>query len=148
MSDSRHPDCVECPFLSRTVGHDCPDDREGTSIPGRIDCDFEAGGSVFSQGDSIAGVYCVRSGSIVLTGTSGPEELTIAMVTPGDVVGMPEILGGNTHRNGATAREPTSTCFIPRENALELLRKDPSIMLRIMRRICERLRLMEDRVEG
>lgn len=69
------------------------------------------------------------------------------MITPGDILGMPDILSGDLHQNAALAIEEASICFIPKEEALELLQTNPHIMIRILRKLCERIQSMEKHID-
>jgi CRP-like cAMP-binding protein len=46
------------------------------------------------------------------------------------------------------AFDDISVCFIPKEAALTLFKENPSIILRIMRKLCERITSIEERMDN
>lgn len=148
MNKIKLPDCVDCPLLDKAVENGCPDALHGLAIPGKAHAIFTAGEKIFEEGKPIAGIHCMHSGKVALVKRSAAEEeWIVAVATSGDVLGMPDILSGELHQNGALAVEDTSLCFIPKEEALELIKQNPNIMLRIMRKMCERIRAMEQHID-
>ena len=117
--------------------------EEAHSISDIVCMDLAAGDKVVEQGERIDGIYCIHSGSVALVKQRDDRRMIISVVKTGDLLGMPEMLSADTHPNGAVALEDTSACFIPKEIATELLKRNPVIMVRIMARVCERLRSME-----
>ncbi len=147
MNEIKSSECVYCPLLDRAIDNECPDAWHKPAITGGTQRSFPAGTQLFEEGKPIAGIHCLRSGRAALVKRREEENLVVAVVTPGDVLGMPDILGGDIHQNGALAIEDSSICFIPKEKALELLTTNPHIMVRIMCKICERIRSMEHYID-
>lgn len=135
--------CTDCPLLNKPLENGCPADSSESACCDRIRQIFSAGELIFEENDLVTGIYCVQAGKAALIKQAEEGEWAVAVVTPGDVLGMPDIINEGFYHNGALALENTSLCFIPKEKAQEIFRKDPSIMLRIMRRICARIASME-----
>ena len=145
MDEILRPDCAHCPLLDDMGG--CPDDLSEPGIAGRTRASYTAGERLFQEGETIGGICCLRSGRAALVKGSDGGEWVVAVATPGDVLGVPDILGEERHQNGALAIEDTSVCFIPKPQALSLLQTNPQIMIGIMRKMCERIRSMEQHIE-
>jgi len=143
MNGIKPPDCPDCPLLDRAIEDRCPDHPDEPTL-GKTCVAFQQGERLFEEGAPIKGIHCLHIGQVALARKRDEEEmLIVAIATPGDVLGMPDILSEENHRNVALALQDTSACFISKEKALDLLKKNPAIMLRIMRKVCERLRSME-----
>jgi CRP-like cAMP-binding protein len=69
-------------------------------------------------------------------------------IVVGDIIGMPEILNDKYYSATAVAERVTSVSFIPKKEFLEMVRRDPSIILRSMKRVCERIAELERKIEG
>lgn len=147
MNGMKSPECVHCPLLDRAIEDGCPDNPNKPAISSRTRTDFPAGAQLFEEGKPITGIHCLHAGKAALVKRHEKDDLVVAVVTPGDILGMPDILGGDIHQNGAMAIEDTSICFIPKEEALELLKTAPHIMIRIMRKMCERIQSMEQHID-
>jgi CRP/FNR family transcriptional regulator len=132
-------DCDDCPFLDRAVAARSP--GEPAPIPGMRRLAYSAGELVFREGDAIEGIHCIHTGLVGLVKNNG--ELVVAAVPSRDLLGVPDIVTGDRHQNGALALEDTSLCFIPKGEALRILRRQPAILVDVMRRLCDRIRAME-----
>lgn len=75
---------------------------------------FEAGETIFLQGDRHNGIFLIESGR-VRTYYAAPSgrEITLAYWTPGHFVGGPELFGGGFHIWSANAMEPSRLSYLP-----------------------------------
>jgi len=147
MDDMNSPECVRCPLLDRAIENGCPDNPHEPAISGRTRTVFPAGSRLFEEGKPITGIHCLHSGRAALVKGRDDEDRIVTVITPGDILGMPDILSGDLHQNAALAIEEASICFIPKEEALELLQTNPHIMIRILRKLCERIQSMEKHID-
>lgn len=148
MNKIKQLECANCPLLDETIENGCPADTPESGTSGKVCMEFPQGEPIFEEGAPIDGIHCLHAGQVALAKKCDEEEMwVVAMAMPGDVLGMPDILGEETHRNSAVAIQDSSTCFIPRTEALELLKRNPEIMLRILRQVCARIQSMEQRAE-
>ncbi len=104
---------------------------------------FPEGERLFEEGAPIEGLHCLQSGRVVLSRRQEKQICILAVAPAGDVLGMPDILREETYRSRAMTLQETVVCFIPREEALRLFRTNPAIMVRIMRKVCDRIVSME-----
>jgi CRP-like cAMP-binding protein len=142
-------DCAECPLFSRAIDGGCAQAPDDPSAPGRMSVLFNEGEYIVDEGKPIIGIHCIRSGKVafVKRGEYGVSDLIVSLAQPGDIIGIPDMFTGNVHQNGALVLEAASACFIPMEQAMEVLKNDPSIMFRIMRRVCDRIHKVEQSAE-
>ena len=147
MDEKKSPNSVTCPILDRTIASGCPEHPDQPATPNRVCIAFLRGDQLFEEGTPIEGVHCLHSGRAVLVKRSEMEERVVAVVPPGHVLGVPDILAGDHYQNGALALDDISVCFIPKEAALALFKQNPSIILRIMRKLCERITSIEEHMD-
>jgi CRP/FNR family transcriptional regulator len=153
MANNPHADpaqptaCINCPLLDKPIGNGCPDDPKEFITPGRSRRMFSVGERIFSEGTPITGIHCMHAGRVAMIKRAEDEEWVVGMVTLGDILGMPDIITGEHYRNSAMALEHTLACFIPKEEALELLRRNPPLMVRLMQKVCERITSAEKLTE-
>jgi CRP/FNR family transcriptional regulator, polysaccharide utilization system transcription regulator len=106
---------------------------------------FDAGESIFTVGEPIRGVYCLRSGKVgVYTPGRCGEQLPLYVAMPGDVLGLPEVLGNEHFQCMAVALEPVEACFVGREAFLQFYRSRADSSLVLMRQICRRIDMVEN----
>jgi len=91
---------------------------------------FEAGQTVFLQGDRHNGIYLIESGR-VRTYYAGPSgrEITLAYWTPGHFVGGPEVFGGGFHVWSANTMEASRLFHLPGSSVRRLALSIPSFAI-------------------
>lgn len=94
---------------------------------------FQAGETVFLQGDPHTGIFLIESGRVrtYYTGPSG-REITLAYWTPGHFVGGPEVFGGGLHVWSANAMETSRLSYLPGSAIRQLVQTVPSFALCII----------------
>ena len=121
-----------------------PSDPSGSS---RHLVTYADGERIFAQGDRGDEMYIVQDGEveIVLTGDDGTE-VSLATLERGDFFGEMAVLEGAPRT--ATARSKGGCSVLPLRGALfvEMLQRDPETTLRIMRKLCSRIRELQDRL--
>ena len=102
---------------------------------------FEAGQTVFSQGDASAFTYHILAGSvdIVIVGRDGVEK-RIASIGPEEVFGEMGIIDPAPRSATAIAREPTACEAYTAEEIVELMSSDPARAMALLRSMILRLR--------
>jgi len=109
---------------------------------------LDAGETLFLKGDPGDALYAVRRGQIRIA-TSGPSgrRLTLNLLGPGDVFGEVALLDGRPRTADAVATEPTELYTVLRRDFFNLLERRPSVAVRIIELLCERIRWMSLRME-
>ncbi len=82
---------------------------------------FERGEEIFSEGDSSAGLYCVRSGVVLLTYKDALRaDKAVRMVGPSDLMGYRSLFAEEPHGTSAEALTACHVCFFAKNVILRL----------------------------
>lgn len=110
---------------------------------------FKKGQIVFSEGEEGSGFYLVLYGRVKVFKLSpdGKEQI-LHILGPGEPVGEVAAFAGEPFPAGAQAMEESRLLFFPREALVEMIRRDPSVALKMLGVLAKRLRkftmLIED----
>ena len=143
------PKCDNCPTRSRSVFCELDDrglDALSSSKSGQR---FRKGETLYIEGDTPAGLYCVSSGNIKVfkSGRDG-KELIIRFARPGDIVGYRALLSGESHANSAAAIGDAHVCFVPRAAFFSVATDSTSLTARLFSLLSQELRAAQDRILG
>jgi CRP-like cAMP-binding protein len=103
---------------------------------------------IFHRGDIGDSLQILVSGGvkIILPSAEGDEAI-IASLRPGDSFGEMAILDGSPRSATATALEPSETLALPRQAFMDLLARDPRLVLAVFHALAEELRRLTGHVE-
>ncbi len=109
---------------------------------------YPAGSVIFMpQEASCEHLYILRKGRVEMYRlTAGGKRLITRQILPGGVFGVRGLLGRKMQKNFAEAVEDSTICIISRDQFLAYLQRRPELMLRLLETVCERLRLLEERL--
>jgi Fe-S-cluster-containing hydrogenase component 2/thioredoxin reductase len=85
---------------------------------------YKAGEIVFSEGDTGDGLYIVRSGGLTLTRKHDHEQLLVAQIPSGQLVGEMALMGDPIRRETATATLASELIELKRPAFLQLVQRD------------------------
>jgi CRP-like cAMP-binding protein len=103
---------------------------------------------LFQKGDKGDALYGIRRGQIrIETGTAGGGRLTLNIMGPGDVFGEIALLDGQARTADATATEKSELYVLRRDDFLAYLQREPSVSLRLIELLCQRIRWTSERME-
>ncbi|WP_134496419.1 Crp/Fnr family transcriptional regulator [Microvirga pakistanensis] len=109
---------------------------------------LDPGETLFLKGDPGDALYAVRRGQIrIETSSSSGRRLTLNLLGPGDVFGEVALLDGRPRTADAVAAEPTELYTVLRRDFFGLLEQRPSVSIRIIELLCERIRWMSAQME-
>lgn len=116
-----------------------PDDARS-----RLLVDVPAGHEVFREGETGEVLYIIEDGEVEIVKLHGPVERQLSTLGPGDFFGEMSLLEGQPRM--ATARAKSDAKLLPIDASTfdQLLRENPEITIRMMRRLSQRLRRFED----
>jgi|SRR6185312_9143686 len=115
------------------------------SNPKDIFIEFPAGATVFKEGDAGNDMYVIESGQVDILHPSGNGEVA-ASFGPGDFFGEAAVIEDSPRHATALAKERTRVLRIERAAFADVLRQNPEIGVRIMRRMLARERITEQRL--
>ena len=110
-----------------------------TYLPGSI---------IFAPGSHLCEhLYILKQGRIEMYRlTAGGKRLVTRQISPGSMFGVRGLLGRMMQENFAEAAEYSTVYMITRDHFWELLKRQPDIALRILKAVCNRLNLLEERL--
>ena len=116
---------------------------------GKTRREYQAGASIFSQGDAADAVFYVETGKVKLmvVSTSG-KEAVVAILQEGSFFGEGCLAGQPLRMATATAMEPSITTRVARDAMVQMLHQDPEFAERFLAYLLSRnIRMEEDLVD-
>jgi hypothetical protein len=113
---------------------------EAESKPGDFFAEFAPGQYVFKEGDSGTEMFIIDQGTVEIVRGSGKAERRLALLEHGDFFGEMAILEDLPRGASARAVESCRVLKIGRATFSEMLRENPEIAVRMMRKLSRRLR--------
>lgn len=139
------PDCFACQWRDRSEWCVLNQEDLGWLNDSKTFKTYKAGQSLYFQGDSADGIFCVESGVVTLRKTdSNGNSMLLGIANSGDTVGYRDFFSRGEYTATAEIAEPAKVCFISRDAVDELLRRNPSLGLRFLVRVSEDLNRAED----
>lgn len=119
------------------------------SMPGNSRREYQAGESIYSQGDQADAVFCILNGSVRLTVVSrSGKEAVIAQLAAGGFFGEASIAGEPQRASSASALEPSTIVRIGKTAMLDLLQREPKFAIEFRVHLLARnMRMQEDLVD-
>jgi CRP-like cAMP-binding protein len=102
---------------------------------------FNKGQVVFTEGSTINGVFCVKTGKCKLSklNSNGKEQI-VRFVKGGDVLGYRSVIADEPVTLTVTALDDMNACFIPKSDIFEALEKNPKFIMDMMKTACSDLK--------
>ncbi len=104
---------------------------------------FPAGAYVFRQGESGAEMFIIQEGKVEILVQQGPRGVPLAVLGEGDFFGEMAVLEELPRTASARALTPCRLLRIDRATFDQLIRHDPEIAIRMLRKLCHRLRSVQ-----
>ncbi|MGO9983113.1 MAG: Crp/Fnr family transcriptional regulator [Rhodomicrobium sp.] len=90
---------------------------------------YEAGETLFLQGQENRGVFCVKSGLVGLRRTDeNGNSAVLRLSLPGGVLGYPAFLGKKNHPNTGEVLTRSTVCFIEASQLRWIIQRNPELM--------------------
>ena len=102
---------------------------------------FAKGDVLFTEGNVLNGVFCIKEGVCKLSRLSpnGKEQI-VKFVKGGDMLGYRSVLSEEPVSLTVTALQDMKACFIPKKDIFDSLKENPKFSLDIMKTVCNDLK--------
>ncbi len=103
------------------------------------------GEAIFSEGEKLNGVFCVRDGVSKLSKLSpnGKDQI-VKLATQGAVLGQRSVIAEETSNLSAVAVKDMEVCFIPKNIIEETLNSNPDFAVEVLRHMAHDLKEADD----
>ena len=110
---------------------------------------YAKGETIYFAGRRERSLYVIHIGRVKISRiSSAGKTQVIRVLGPGEFMGELSILSGSPRTDYAEAVEPSTMCMIEGAKLKELMRKYPSIALKVMEELSARLESAENTIEG
>jgi CRP-like cAMP-binding protein len=92
---------------------------------------FETGDKLISQGKESDGLHVVASGSVSVVRNDSGEDVVIAELGVGEVIGEVSLVFRRASNADVVAAHPTMTLFLPRVRFREIVREHPTLLAQL-----------------
>jgi CRP-like cAMP-binding protein len=98
---------------------------------------IKKGESIFEEGETINGIYCVKDGICKLSKLSanGKDQI-VKLVKSGELLGQRSMISEESTNLSAIALEDMEVCFIPKAEILGFFNNNNQFSMNVMRSIC------------
>jgi CRP/FNR family cyclic AMP-dependent transcriptional regulator len=102
---------------------------------------YRRGQMIFQRGDNGSSLMAVLRGRVRISSVSGEgKEVTLNVISPGEIFGELALLDGKPRSNDAAATEETLLLIVERRHFIPFLAKNADLTLRLLSVLCEKLR--------
>jgi CRP-like cAMP-binding protein len=109
---------------------------------------YQAGTVLFQEGDRGAQMFVIRSGKVNISKRIGDNEITLAVLGPGEFFGEMALLEGLPRSAGATVIDEATLVEVDQQSFETLIRKNSEVALRLLRRLSARLREADRQIQA
>lgn len=103
---------------------------------------------IFVKGDPGDSLFAILSGQIgIHTSSQDGKVMQLNILNPGDILGEIALLDGKERTASATSLRPTELYRLDRADFIPFLERHPSLCIRMMAVLCERMRWISDTIE-
>lgn len=106
---------------------------------------IKKGESIFEEGESVNGIFCVKDGVCKLSKLSanGKDQI-VKLVKPGELLGQRSMISDEPTNLSAVALEDMEVCFIPKKEVLQFFNNNNQFSMNVMKTICGDLKESDD----
>jgi CRP-like cAMP-binding protein len=109
---------------------------------------FEAGASIYAEGDPASACFLIQEGRVRLVKRIRSAERSLTVLRPGDLFGEDALLATSVRSASAVALTDVSALALDRQTFGVLLASSPDVALRLTEQIVRRLRHAEEQLEN
>ena len=106
---------------------------------------IKKGEAIFTEGENVNGIFCVKDGVCKLTKLSpnGNDQI-IKLITKGELLGQRSMISDEPVNLTAVALEDMEVCFIPKTEVMGFFNNNNKFSLNVMKTICGDLKEADD----
>lgn len=106
---------------------------------------IKKGESIFEEGESVNGIYCIKNGVCKLSKLSanGKDQI-VKLVKPGELLGQRSMISEEPANLSAVALDDMEVCFIPKSEILGFFTNNNQFSMNVMKTICGDLKESDD----
>jgi CRP-like cAMP-binding protein len=103
------------------------------------------GETIFDEGDSLNGIYCIKDGVCKLSKLSdnGKDQI-VKLVKKGELLGQRSLISEESTNLSAIAIEDMQVCFIPKQEILQFFNENNQFSLNMIKSVCGDLKDADD----
>ena len=103
------------------------------------------GETIFEEGDSLNGIYCIKDGVCKLSKLSdnGKDQI-LKLVKKGELLGQRSLISEESTNLSAIAIEDMQVCFVPKQEILQFFNENNQFSLNMMKSVCGDLKDADD----
>ena len=107
------------------------------------------GDTIFEEGESVNGVFCVKEGVCKMTKLSpnGKDQI-VKLAKKGELLGQRSLISDEPANLSAVALEDMEICFIPKSEVIQFFNKNNQFSMNVMKTICGDLKEADDLMVG
>jgi len=144
MGQAAQLDCITCLHRQRSewrgLSRAAVELLNETKVVNR----YQAGQTIFNQGNLPLGLYCVESGVILLRKSDAEgRSIIVRMVNPGQPLGYRAFFSDQRYRASAEASTDAIVCWIDRVSVKKLMEYSPELVMGFLRYIANDLAMAE-----
>jgi CRP-like cAMP-binding protein len=108
---------------------------------------IKKGEPIFTEGDSVNGIFCIKDGVCKLTKLSanGNDQI-VKLITKGELLGQRSMISEEPVNLSAVALEDMEVCFIPKSEVMGFFNENNKFSMDVMKTICGDLKEADDHV--
>ena len=108
---------------------------------------YRKGQVIFEEGETLNGVYCVKSGVCKLSKLSeNGKDQVVKLVVKGSVLGKRSLVSEQKTNLSAIALNDMEMCFIPKSEIMNDLAKNPKFAMDVLKEMAHDLRESDDTI--
>lgn len=106
---------------------------------------FKKGDAIFTEGEKLNGVFCVRDGISKLSKlSSNGKDQIVKLATKGHLLGQRSVISNEPANLSAIAVNDMQVCFIPKEGILNTLNSNSNFAVEVLRHMAHDLKEADD----
>ena len=139
--------CETCTHYNCFINKYCSDEWKPIITFNKTTTDYPAGATIFSEGESVTGIYEIYTGKIKVVSSYGKgKERILSFATKEQILGYHGLGGKMIYPVTAVTLEPSQVTFIPIDIFYKAVKANPDMALYLMQFFADQLKESEMRL--